>query len=181
MHGVRRFIEGRLGLKINEEKSAVARPHARKFLGFSFYGFSEVRIRLAPKARERFRERIREITKPKGGRSMQSRIAELNTYLRGWFGYFSLARTPKVYQDLDGWIRRRLILCQWQQWKRIRTRVRELRALGLPEFVVRERAFSRMGAWPMSHGPLNRVFPSRYWRQQGWVSLSERYKVLANS
>jgi RNA-directed DNA polymerase len=157
MSAVRRFIEGRLGLRLNEEKSKVDRPQNRKFLGFSFFGRIETKIRVAPKSLERFRDRVREITARSNGWSMERRIRALVNYVRGWMQYFRLARTPSVYRNLEGWILRRLRLCLWKQWKRPRTRLRKLRALGLPDWVCFASAMSRQGYWRMSGGPMNRA------------------------
>src|SRR5450755_1116500 len=129
----------------------------RKFLGFSFFGRIETKIRVAPKSLERFRDRVREITARSNGWSMERRIRALVNYVRGWMQYFRLARTPSVYRNLEGWILRRLRLCLWKQWKRPRTRLRKLRALGLPDWVCFASAMSRQGYWRMSGGPMNRA------------------------
>jgi len=175
MSAVRRFIEGRLGLRINEEKSKVDRPRNRKFLGFSFFRRNGVQFRIAPKTIERFKARVREITARSNGWSMERRIRALSAYFRGWMGYFRIARTPSIYRELDGWTLRRLRLCLWKQWKRIRTRLRELRALGLSEWHARELAFSRKAYWRIAGAPLNSAMPRRYWTARGFAGLSELY------
>jgi RNA-directed DNA polymerase len=175
MSAVRRFIEGRLGLRLNEEKSKVDRPQNRKFLGFSFFGRIETKIRVAPKSLERFRDRVREITARSNGWSMERRIRALVNYVRGWMQYFRLARTPSVYRNLEGWILRRLRLCLWKQWKRPRTRLRKLRALGLPDWVCFASAMSRQGYWRMSGGPMNRAMPRAFWNAQGFAGPTDFY------
>jgi hypothetical protein len=155
MSAVRRFIEGRLGLKLNEEKSKVDRPQNRKFLGFSFFRRNGPQLRLAPKTIARFKDRVREVTARSNGWSMERRVCALTAYFCGWMQYFRLARTPSVDRNLEGWALRRLRLCLWKQRKRPRTRLRELRALGLPDWVCLEFAFSRKGYWRMSSGPMN--------------------------
>lgn len=175
MSAVRRFIEGRLGLKLNEEKSKVDRPRNRKFLGFSFFRRNGIQLRLAPKTVERFKGRVREITARSNGWSMERRIRTLTAYFRGWMQYFRLARTPSVYRDLEGWTVRRLRLCLWKQWKRARTRLRELRALGLPEWVCLEYAMSHKGYWRMSSGPMNRAMPRAFWKARGFAGLTDFY------
>jgi group II intron reverse transcriptase/maturase len=175
MSAVRRFIEGRLGLKLNEEKSKVDRPQNRKFLGFSFFRRNGTQFRLAPKTIERFKDRVREITARSNGWSMERRIRALTAYFRGWMQYFRLARTPSVYRNLEGWALRRLRLCLWKQWKRPRTRLRELRALGLPEWVCLEYAMSRKGYWRMSGGPMNRAMPRAFWKARGFAGLTDFY------
>jgi RNA-directed DNA polymerase len=177
MSAARRFIEGRLGLRINEEKSKVDRPNNRKFLGFSFFRRNGIRIRVASKTIEGFKARVREITDRHNGLSMERRIRQLRVYLRGWMQYFRLAATPSVYRDLDGWTLRRLRQCQWKQWKLVRTRLRELRALQLPEWKAREFAFSRKGYWRMSGGPLSSAMPRRYWIARGFAGQTEFYAL----
>jgi len=113
------FLRGQLGklrLKVNEAKSAVARPEERKFLGFSFWHLGERIIRrIAPQALKTMKERVRQITHRSGGRSIEQVIAELRNYLRGWREYFRLAETPSVFRDLDTWIRHRLRMVQLKQ------------------------------------------------------------------
>lgn len=153
MASIRNFLQERLKLKINEQKSAVDRPWKLKFLGFSMYKpkAGVILIRLARQTIDRVKAKIREITSRNKPVSMAERIKRLNTYLGGWIRYFVLADTPSIFKDIEGWARRRLRMCLWKQWKRVRTRYRELRALGLPERVVHEFANARKGpgGWPM--------------------------------
>jgi hypothetical protein len=114
-------------------------------------------IRLAPQTIDRMKAKIRGITARNKPIRMAERIERLNTYLGGWIGYFALADTPSVFKDIEGWMRRRLRMCLWKQWKRVRTRYRELRALRLPEMVVHHFANARKGLWRMAHGPMNRA------------------------
>src|ERR1700741_801367 len=126
MESITHFITYRLKLKVNQAKSAVARPWQRKFLGFSFTGEREPRRRIAPKAIARFKERIREQTRRTRGISLSQMVQEITTYLRGWLGYFGDCQTPSVLQSLEAWLRRRLRSMAGKQWKRGRARVREL-------------------------------------------------------
>src|SRR5882672_2928683 len=126
MKSIRHFITNRLRLRINESKSAVAQPHERKFLGFSFTK-GEPRRRIAPKALVRFKNRIREITRRRRGRKLSDIVEELNLYLNGWLGYFDFCETRSVLKSLDEWIRRRLRAYLWKQWKTFRKRRTELR------------------------------------------------------
>ena len=105
----------------------------------------------------------------------------INSYLGGWVGYFALADARSTFEDLDGWLRRRLRMCLWKQWKRPRTRLRELRALKLPEWVCWEFAMSRKGYWRMAGGPLNRALDTAYWQAQGLTSLTKRYLGIRQS
>ncbi|MEG6574772.1 group II intron reverse transcriptase/maturase [Caldibacillus debilis] len=151
--GIQRFLEKKLKLKVNEEKSAVDRPWKRTFLGFSFTPEREARIRLAPKSIQRFKQRIRQSTNPNWSLPMEERIRRVNQYTMGWMGYFQLIETPSILRNMEGWVRRRLRLCLWLQWKRVRTRMRELRALGLNERTVMEIANTRKGAWRTTKTP----------------------------
>ena len=122
MDGMRKFIENKLRLKVNEGKSSVDRPQNRKFLGFSFTGEKEPRIRIAPKALERFKNVVKKLTDRGRSTSTEERIRRLSEYLRGWAGYFRLAQIPSVFHKLDQWIRRRLRMCILKQWKNIGTK-----------------------------------------------------------
>ncbi|CAB3393683.1 Group II intron reverse transcriptase/maturase [Kyrpidia spormannii] len=180
---IRKFLQERLKLKLNEQKSTVDRPWKLKFLGFSMYKrkAGEIRIRLARQSIDRVKTKIRALTARNQPIAMEERIRRLNTYLGGWIGYFALAETPSTFEEIEGWIRRRLRMCLWKQWKRVRTRYRELRALGLPEWVVHPFANARKGPWRMAHGPMNRALDNTYWQAQGLMSLTERYRRLSQA
>jgi len=151
MESVKRFIANKLKLKVNEAKSAVAKPQERKFLGFSFYmGEKGPKRKIAPKALDKFKERIREITLGSRGRSMKQIIDELGRYLRGWVGYFGFCETPWVLKDLDKWIRRRIRGAFWQQWKTSRKRYAELVKRGVKPEMARNMAGSNQGPWHLS-------------------------------
>lgn len=172
------FLECRLYLKVNAHKSAVARPWVRKFLGFTLYHVDK-RIRLAPASVVRVKEKIRSLTKRSAGVSMSERIRQLNQYLGGWMGYFALAEIPSLFSELDEWLRRRLRMCQWKQWKRTRTRVRELRALGMKEFDVWGAAGSRKSYWRTAGSPpLHKALSNAYWQARGLKALADRYRTI---
>lgn len=177
MESVIRFVEGKLKLKVNRDKSAVDRPWKRKFLGFSFLSNKQATIRLAPRTISRFKEKIRELTSRTRSISMEDRITQVNRYLMGWLGYFRLATAKNHCDNFDRWIRRRLRMCLWKQWKRVRTRIRELRALGVPEWACFVMANSRRGAWEMSRNT-NNALPTSYWEAKGLKSLFSRYLEL---
>jgi RNA-directed DNA polymerase len=126
MASVTHYITHRLKLKVNQAKSAVARPGQKKFLGFSFTFERVPRRRIAPKAIARFKERIREQSRRTRGISLTQMVKQIMTYLRGWLGYFGDCQTPSVLQRLETWLRRRLRSAVWKQWKQGRTRFREL-------------------------------------------------------
>jgi len=147
MESVKRFISHRLKLKVNDSKSAVARPGTRKFLGFSFTSRREPKRRIAPKALDRFKDRIREMTRRTRGISLEEMVGELARYLRGWKAYFSYCQTPSLLEELDEWIRRRLRMVIWKHWKQGRTRFRELRKRGVPRSLAAQTAGSPKGPW----------------------------------
>jgi len=174
MESVIRFVEGKLRLKVNRDKSAVDRPWKRKFLGFTFMSNREATIRIAPKKLEQLKERVRGITSRSRGISMENRIKELNRYVMGWIGYFRLASIKTHCEKLDEWIRRRLRMCTWKQWKLPKTRLRKLRALNVPEWAARMMANSRRGYWEMSRN-INNALNLSYWKDQGLISLTSRF------
>jgi RNA-directed DNA polymerase len=131
MAGITRYLAQKLKLKVNAEKSAVARPWERKFLGFSFTVNREPKRRLAPQSVERFKQRIREITRRTRQTKLTRIVEDLRQYLTGWLGYFGYCQTPSVLEDLDSWLRRRLRCLAWKQLKRGKTRFAALRRRGV--------------------------------------------------
>ena len=163
MEGLKRFLTTRLKLKVNELKSAVARPWERKFLGFSFTNRREPKRRIAPKAVDRFKERVRELTSRTRGVSIERRAEELTRYLRGWLGYFGKCETPSVLLGLEQWLRRRLRSAIWKQWKRGTTRFAELRKRGVGRDLAAQTAGSGHGPWRLANSPaLSIALPNAY-------------------
>jgi len=168
-------LYAKLRLKVNEEKSTVARVWERKFLGYSFWVAPGklVRRRVAPKALEDFKHRIREITSRNGGRSLEKVVEELGSYMRGWKAYFRLADTPGVFQDLDQWIARRLRMVQLKQWKRGTTAYREMRRRDLPDWLARNAARFTRSWWRVAaHGAMNTAMPTKYLEGLGLPRLA---------
>ena len=153
MRSVTRFITQRLKLKVNESKSAVARPAERKFLGFSISNAREPKRRIAPKALLRCKRKIRELTRRRRGISLERMTKELASYLRGWKSYFGFCETPSVLKSLDQWIRRRLRSMIWRQWKRGRARFRQLRQRGVGKALAAQTVGSRHSHWRLAHSP----------------------------
>ena len=147
MESVTRFITQKLKLKVNEAKSAVARPQERKFLGFSFTAGPEVKRVIAPKALDRFKQRVREITRRAKGVSMETTMEELAPYMRGWRGYFGFCETPEVLVSLTRWVRLRLRAALWRQWKTPRRRRAALLELGGSPRLASNTAGSGRGPW----------------------------------
>lgn len=179
MESVTSFIEGKLKLKVNQKKSAVDRPWKRKFLGFSFTNGKEPKVRIAKESVKRMENKIREITSRNKPYPMEYRIEKLNQYLMGWCGYFALADTPSIFTKFDSWIRRRLRMCMWKNWKKSDTKVRKLIGLGVPQGKAFEWGNSRKSYWRISKSPvLHRTLGNSYWSFQGLKSLLSRYETL---
>jgi RNA-directed DNA polymerase len=181
LESVTHWIETRLKLRVKREKSAVDRAFRREVLGFTFVPGKAAKIRIAPQALQKVRVTLRRLTRRSRSQRMSNRIQAVNEYLRGWIGYFALAETPSVVDDLEEWVSRRLRLCLWYQWRRVRTRYRELRRLGVPERNVHALANTRCGPWRIAGGALNRFLNAAFWRQQGLESVAERYHRLRSA
>jgi RNA-directed DNA polymerase len=153
MTSVTRFLTRRLKLKVNEAKSAVARPVERKFLGFSFSNNKEAKRRIAPKALLRCKQKIRELTQRTRGISLDQMMKELAAYLRGWKSYFGFCQTPSLLKALEEWIRRRLRSMIWKQWKRGTQRYAQLRHLGIGRDLAAQTAGSLHGPWHLANSP----------------------------
>jgi RNA-directed DNA polymerase len=175
MESVTRFITQKLKLKVNEAKSAVAQPQARKFLGFSFSPGREVNRVIAPKALERFKRRIREITRRAKSVSIESTIAALAPYMRGWRGYFGFCETPVVLEYLTRWVRLRLRAAMWRQWKTPRRRRAALLTLGVRPRLASNTAGSQRGPWYLARAKALSVgLSNAYFKSLGLPSLIEK-------
>jgi RNA-directed DNA polymerase len=173
MASLTRFIEGRLKLQINTEKSAVARPWHRSFLGFTVKDDPAYRRCIADKAVTRFKDRVRELTRRHRGVSLEKMIADLNPFVRGWAGYFGFSQWREL-PSLDGWIRRRLRCVVWVQWKTRGQRYRELRRLKVPERSASAAIFSPKGPWRLSFSEaLHRAFTKARFRRLGLISMEK--------
>lgn len=169
---VRHFLESRLRLKVNESKSTVARPEERKFLGFSIANDGSQR-QIAPKAIQKFKVRIRELTCRTRGMSLAQLIEPLARYLVGWRGYFGFCQTPRVLTTLDAWIRRRLRMYLWRQWRTGRNRFAQLRRHGVPVLGSAIAAGSPTGVWRMSgHPAVHQALRNAYFDSVGLPRLA---------
>ncbi len=181
MHALRKCYTN-LKLQINDDKSAVAKVWGRTFLGFDFWkprGKDEIKRAVSHKAITAMKERIRAITRRNGGRSMDTTIEELKAFLAGWKAYFRLAETPKVFRNLDMWIRHRLRAAQLKQWKRGSTVYRELCARGVSPLRARSAAAHAVGWWrTAAHGALHTAFPMRYYDELGLPRLARVTSTL---
>src|SRR5437588_743108 len=172
MESISRFITQKLKLKVNEAKSAVARPQERKFLGFSFTAGPDIKRTIAPKSLERFKQRIRDITRRAKGVSIKTTMEELATYMRGWRGYFGFCETPEVLIALTRWVRLRLRAALWRQWKTPRRRRAALIANGVSEWAARNTAGSGRGPWYLARSrALSTGVSNAYFKSLGLPSL----------
>jgi RNA-directed DNA polymerase len=173
MTGIEQFLAKRLKLKVNKAKSAVAKPSVRKFLGFSFTGGNTPRRRIAPQAIDRFKARVRELTRRTCGRSLSQIAKELSRYLVGWRGYFGFCETPSVLLALDQWTRRRMRAIAWKQWKRGRTRFARLRRRGVGRDLAAQTAGSPHGPWRLSNSPaLTLALPNAFFASLGLATVA---------
>ena len=179
MESVREFLEKKLKLKVNPKKSKVDKAQRVKFLGFSFYKHKgEMLIRVAGRSLERIRDKLRRLTKRTRSGKLENIIQEINRYIVGWIGYYQQAKTPSVYEELDGWIRRRLRQMIWKRWKRGTTRYRELVKLGVPKEWAQGGA-GGTSPWRMSISPVvNQGLSNGYFRKVGLKSIKSRYEEL---
>jgi RNA-directed DNA polymerase len=174
MESISRFITQRLKLKVNEAKSAVARPEQRKFLGFSFTAGPEVKRIVAPKALNQFKQRIRDITRRAKSVSIETTMDELAPFMRGWRGYFGFCETPDVLMYLTRWVRLRLRAALWRQWKTPRRRRAALLQLGVRPRLASNTAGSGRGAWYLARAKALSVgLSNAYFKSLGLPSLVE--------
>ena len=167
-----RFITQRLKLKVNEAKSAVARPQERKFLGFSFTTGPDIKRMIAPKSLGRFKQRIREITRRARCVSIKTTMEELATYMRGLRSYFAFCETPEVLVALTRWVRLRLRAALWRQWKTPRRRRAALVANGVSTWAARNTAGSGRGAWYLARSrALSTGLSNAHFKSLGLPSL----------
>lgn len=181
MESVTRYLEEVLKLRVNRNKSAVDKPGRRKFLGFSFYSNKgKVRNFIPKKPLEQFKKKVKEITSRSNGRSMEWRKEKLNQLIIGWVNYFRIADMKKTAEELDQWIRRRIRMCYWKQWKRIKTKQDNLVKLGIDNRKAWEFANTRKSYWRISNSfVLSTSLTNDYLEKQGFLSLTKRL-LLAN-
>ena len=177
--GITRFVAGRLKLKVNAEKSAVARPWERKFLGYSMTFHRQPRLKVAPAVVDRMKSKLRELFRAGRGRNVRSLMENLGPVLRGWVNYFRLAEVKGVFEELDGWIRRKLRCILWRQWKRTYTRAKNLIRCGMGKDRALKSAMNGRGPWWNSGAShMNQCFPKRFFDRLGLVSLLDRLRKL---
>jgi len=183
LESISEFLEKKLKLKVNRQKSAVDRPWKRKFLGYTVTADRKPLLRIAPESVSRLKSKVKIMLRKGRGRNVGRTIEELTPVLRGWYTYFSLAETKSAFEQLDQWLRRRLRVILWRQWKRPRTRVKRLIERGIDPDRARKSALNGRGPWWNSGAAhMNHAFPKRYFDQLGMFSFLDRYSVsLAKS
>ncbi len=182
MASLERFLEKRLRLRINRDKSAVARPWKRKFLGYSVTWHRKPKLKVAPQSMKRLKSKLRLFFRRARGRNLVQVIRELGPIIRGWVGYFRLSEVRISFELLDQWLRRKLRCILWRQWKRPKTRRKKLIALGLNPERARLSAGNGRGPWwnaRASH--MNQAVPTRRLRRMGLLSFLDEYRRLACS
>ena len=179
MASITRFIEEKLKLKVNKEKSAVDRPWKVKFLGYSFYyKKGGIGIRVHPKPVEKFKQKLKEITGRSKSMSMGQRMEKLRQCIIGWVNYFNMADMNKLAKTLDKWLRRRIRMCIWKQWKKVKTKYVNLVKLGITKSKAWEYANTRKSYWHTANSPiLARTLTNEYLEKNGFVSISKRYSL----
>jgi RNA-directed DNA polymerase len=178
---VERFLTTRLKLQVNHLKSSVCKTQDLEYVGYEFRGFGG-QFRVSLKKLDAFKKRVSEIFRRKRGVSMQKRYAEFRSYAIGWLGYFQLDQVKTTFSKLDKWLRRRVRACYWKQWRKSKTRLRQLMSLGLSYWDARPFALSGKGPWRLSMtSGVQRALSNDYLASEGLLSLEERWCQLASS
>ena len=180
MCSVERFLNQRLKLTLNWEKSRVVRPWMCDYLGYGMSWHQQPKLRIAPGSQGNLRDRLRELLRGARGCKMVTTIERINRVLRGWAGYFKLTQSKRALEKLDGWVRQKLRCVLWRQWKRPSTRARNLIRLGLTEDRARKSAFNGRGPWWNSGAShMNQALPKKLWDSLGLVSILDTINGLA--
>src|SRR5665647_1642643 len=174
------FIEKRLFLKVNKEKTVVDYVGKVKFLGFSFYRYKgKIRVRIHPKSVTKMRSKVKELTSRSNGMGNVVRATELRRYIMGWINYFKLADIKKLLLETDSWMRRRIRMIYWKQWKRVRTKLKMLKSLGIHEQKAWEYANTRKSYWRTSNSPiLSKSLTNKVIKGFGFLFFSEYYRQV---
>lgn len=171
------LLEGRLKLKVNQEKSKINPASVATLLGYGFYFTTDgVKLRVDPKALSRAKARIKQLTSRKWSISMGNRITKLNRFVRGWMAYFRLADTPGKFAELDEWFRRRMRQIRWKEWKKPRTRVANLRKLGIRPNLAWQWGMTSKAYWRVAGSAiLQRALPNEHWHTIGLLFLHDAW------
>ena len=175
-----RYLEGKLKLKVNHKKSKVGSPMREKFLGFSLHKTpGKMGIRPHGKVLKRFKQKVKEITSRSRGRSINTVVQELRRYTTGWLGYYAIADMRNKMQEMNQWIRRRLRMYLWKQWKKTSARFENLKRLGLDKGQAWQYANTRRGYWRIAGSPiLQQTLTDKYLGSLGYMNIAKKYEVL---
>lgn len=175
------YIEGKLFLKVNREKTKVAHISKVKYLGYSFYRYKgKCKMRVHPKSIAKMKAKLKELTSRSNGWGNEYRALKLKQFIRGWVNYFALADMKQLLRSTDEWLRRKIRAVYWKQWKKIKTRYRMIKKFGLPEWKVHELANCRKGIW-RSAIALNSVLTNKVIASLGYMSMADYYlKICEN-
>jgi RNA-directed DNA polymerase len=175
------YIEGKLFLKVNLEKTKVAHISKVKYLGYSFYRYKgKCKMRVHPKSIAKMKAKLKELTSRSNGWGNEYRALKLKQFIRGWVNYFALADMKQLLRSTDEWLRRRIRAIYWKQWKKIKTRYQMIRKFGMPEWKVHEMANCRKGIW-RSAIALNSVLTNKVIVSLGYMSMADYYlKICEN-
>jgi RNA-directed DNA polymerase len=177
LKSISRFVEERLKLRINVEKSAVARPWERKFLGYSVTRHKEAKLKVATSSEKRLKGKLKDIFRCGRGCSIHSTIKSLTPIIRGWVNYFKYSEVKGLFEELDGWLRRKIRVLYWRRWKKPKTRERKLKQLGIDAKRAWKSANNGRGSWwnaGASH--MNQAIPTKYLRNLGLLSFMDEYQ-----
>ena len=171
------YIETKLKLKVNKEKTKVSRPTESSLLGFSFYrSESKWDIRISSKSIKRMKKKLKAKTRRNNPSNTQSKITQLDTVIRGWVNYFVIAKAKSIMQSMDEMLRTRLRICEWKSWKKIKTRIKKLTELGVHKYKAYEWGNSSLGYCRISHSPiLCTSLNNKYWQKKGYIGFSKYY------
>lgn len=180
LENIRSYIEQKLFLKVNEEKTVVSHVKGVKFLGYAFYVYrGEGRLRVHPKSITKMKKRIKELTNRSNGMGYEERRKKLNEYIRGWLNYYKLADVKTFLKTFDQYYRRRLRMVYWKQWKRVRTKIRYLKRLGIDKSKAYEYANTRKGYWRIAKSPiLNRSLSNQKLKENGYIFFFDYYQKI---
>ncbi len=180
LESCRQYLESKLKLKVNTEKSKAGSPLRLKFLGFALYKTGKgTGIRVHEKSMKKFKEKLKGITKRNRGRSIQQILMELKLFVTGWLNYYAIAGMKSKIQELNMWLKRRIRMYIWKQWKKPKTRIRNLIALGMPNYWARKNGYTGKGYWRVAgSGILQHTLTDKYLDSLGYVDIAKKYEVL---
>jgi hypothetical protein len=174
------YIEGKLFLKVNRSKTVVDHVGKVKFLGFAFYRYKgSTRIRIHPKAIAKMKVKVKTLTSRSNGCGNEKRAKDLRRYIMGWINYFKLADMKQLLKETDEWMRRRIRMIYWKQWKKVKTKFQELKRLGIKEYKAWQFANTRKGYWKISNSQILKYsLDNQTLKNFGYLSFSEYYQQV---